>query len=218
MMSRKTGIPTFVTGISKLKRNNGNTDSDLDRKKKDSPFFFLLRGRCKFGGKIGGARREGGSVHVSPHVHAWPITRRPWNKYEKLSADLWPGDRCLIYDATPSPPGKRRLYFLSACDASLHGANRRSNSPFPFFFPFFQNQTCVTVSRDLYSCPTLVKVDSYSIIFTHRDDCRLTRYLEISRASRNIYCFQLVAEKKKKFNSLRKSKGMIEMLRVSYIK
>lgn len=220
-MSRKTGIPTFVTGISKLKRNNGNTDSDLDRKKKDSlaPFFFLLRGRCKFGGKMRGARREGGSVHVSPHVHAWPITRRPWNKYEKLSADLWPGRPLLDLWRYPLSPRKTSALF-SICLRRFPPRGESSvEQPLSFFFfPFFQNQTCVTVSRDLYSCPTLVKVDSYSIIFTHRDDCRLTRYLEISRASRNIYCFQLVAEKKKKFNSLRKSKGMIETLRVSYIK
>lgn len=217
MISRKTG---FVTGISKLKRNNGNTIRISIEKKKIRlrPFFFFCAADANSAGKWGvrGGREDRSTCHrMSTHDRS-RVGRGINMKSCRLIYD--PGGRCLIYDATPSPPGKRRLYFLSACDAFLHGANRRSNSPFPFFFPFFQNQTCVTVSRDLYSCPTLVKVDSYSIIFTHRDDCRLTRYLEISRASRNIYCFQLVAEKKKKFNSLRKSKGMIETLRVSYIK
>lgn len=61
MISRKTG---FVTGISKLKRNNGNTDSDLDRKKKRfacALFFSFARpmqirrenGGCEEGGRIG---------------------------------------------------------------------------------------------------------------------------------------------------------------------
>lgn len=184
-MSRKTGIPTFVTGISKLKRNNGNTDSHLDRKKKDSlaPFFFLLRGRCKFGGKMGGARREGGSVHVSPHVHAWPITRRPWNKYEKLSADLWPGRPLLDLWRYPLSPRKTSALF-SICLRRFPPRGESSvEQPLSFFFfPFFQNQTCVTVSRDLYSCPTLVKVDSYSIIFTHRR-------LQIDEISRDISSF-----------------------------
>lgn len=133
MISRKTG---FVTGISKLKRNNGNTDSDLDRKKKRfacALFFSFARpmqirrenGGCEEGGRIG------------PRVtHDRSRVGRGINmKSCRLIYD--PGGRCLIYDATPSPPGKRRLYFLSACDASLHGANRRSNSPFPFFFSFF---------------------------------------------------------------------------------
>lgn len=139
MMSRKTGIPTFVTGISKLKRNNGNTDSDLDKKKKDSlaPFFFLLRGRCKFGGKMGGARREGGSVHVSPHVHAWPITRRPWNKYEKLSADLWPGRPLLDLWRYPLSPRKTSALF-SICLRRFPPRGESSvEQPLSFFFSFF---------------------------------------------------------------------------------
>lgn len=153
MMSRKTGIPTFVTGISKLKRNNGNTDSHLDRKKKDSlaPFFFLLRGRCKFGGKMGGARREGGSVHVSPHVHAWPITRRPWNKYEKLSADLWPGRPLLDLWRYPLSPRKTSALF-SICLRRFPPRGESSvEQPLSFFFFLFFKTRLALQSREIYT-------------------------------------------------------------------
>lgn len=137
MISRKTG---FVTGISKLKRNNGNTDSDLDKKKKKirlRPFFFFCAADANSAGKWGvrGGREDRSTCHrMSTHDRS-RVGRGINMKSCRLIYD--PGGRCLIYDATPSPPGKRRLYFLSACDASLHGANRRSNSPFPFFFSFF---------------------------------------------------------------------------------
>lgn len=108
-------------------------------KKKDSlaPFFFLLRGRCKFGGKMGGARREGGSVHVSPHVHAWPITRRPWNKYEKLSADLWPGRPLLDLWRYPLSLRKTSALF-SICLRRFPPRGESSvEQPLSFFFSFF---------------------------------------------------------------------------------
>lgn len=215
-MLRKTG---FVTGISKLKWNNGNTIRISIEKKKIRlrPFFFFCAADANSAGKWGvrGGREDRSTCHrMSTHDRS-RVGRGINMKSCRLIYD--PGGRCLIYDA-PFPP--ENVGFIFYLPATLPSTGRivGRTAPFLFFFPFFQNQTCVTVSRDLYSCPTLVKVDSYSIIFTHRDDCRLTRYLEISRASRNIYCFQLVAEKKKKFNSLRKSKGMIETLRVSYIK
>lgn len=150
MISRKTG---FVTGISKLKRNNGNTDSDLDKKKKIRlrPFFSFCAADANSAGKWGvrGGREDRSTCHrMSTHDRS-RVGRGINMKSCRLIYD--PGGRCLIYDATPSPPGKRRLYFLSACDASLHGANRRSNSPFPFFFFLFFKTRLALQSREIYT-------------------------------------------------------------------
>lgn len=70
MMSRKTGIPTFVTGISKLKRNNGNTDSDLDKKKRFTCALFFSFARPMQIRRENGGCEEGG--RIGPRVTACP--------------------------------------------------------------------------------------------------------------------------------------------------
>lgn len=108
-----------------------------------------------------------------------------------------PGGRYLIYDAilslSPllSPSGKRRLYFLSARDGAESSVN------FLFFKTF--SLDFALQFREIY---TVRKRQSlFDFFYTLcRDDRRDWQDFKISRASRNIYRFQLVAERKK-FNA-----------------
>lgn len=103
--------------------------------------------------------------------------------------DLW---RYPLFPPPSLPPGKRRLYFLSARDGAESSVNF-------LFFKTFSLKFCELQFREIY---TVRKRQSlFDFFYTLcRDDRRDWQDFKISRASRNIYRFQLVAEKRKKFN------------------
>lgn len=116
--------------------------------------------------------------------------------------DLW---RYPLFPPPSLPPGKRRLYFLSACDGAESSVN------FLFFKTFSLNFASYSFARFIQ----LEKDRAYLIFFTLSvatiDEIdKISRYLEL----REIFIVSNLWRRRGRNSTVRKLKGMIEMLRV----